>query len=213
MNKINELFQLNENDFLEELKIISSSFDIFSFEKSVSKSNFENFFKKYSDLDSVTFFGGSFNPIHLGHLECIKLCPEKNILMVLDRNPQKDLRNLDLKNELQLIVNRLQNLDVSLYPGFWLKSEKNPTNVWIQKVMAQEKNLLMGDDSFINFFSWQKPEVILMNLKKIYVVPRNHQLHQLMIVKEQCEQINPQIEVVFLSNHLYQHLSSTELRK
>ena len=54
---------------------------------------------------------------------------------------------------------------------------------------------------------------ILMNLKKIYVVPRNHQLHQLMIVKEQCEQINPQIEVVFLSNHLYQHLSSTELRK
>ena len=213
MNKINELFQLNENEFLEELKIISSSFDIFSFEKSISKSNFEKFFKKYSDLDSVTFFGGSFNPIHLGHLECIKLCPEKNILMVLDRNPQKDLRNLDLKNELQLIVNRLQNLNVSLYPGFWLKSEKNPTNVWIQKVMAQEKNLLMGDDSFINFFSWQKPEVILMNLKKIYVVPRNHQLHQLMIVKEQCEQINPQIEVVFLSNHLYQHLSSTELRK
>lgn len=213
MNNFEQFNLLSENEILEELKKVSSNFDIFDFEKNSQPTNYLPLFKKYHSTDSITFFGGTFNPMHLGHIECIKLCPEKNIVLILDRNPQKELRLINYKNELGTILNEIKDLAISLYPGFWIQNNSNPTSSWIKSVKAKEKNLLMGDDSFIKFFSWIKPDLILAELTKIYVVPRNHELKDLTEIQNKCLTINPNLKIIYLSNHDYQSLSSTEIRK
>lgn len=212
MNKLSEISSLATKELVEELKKISSHFTFMGNVTAVLPSIYVDEFLKNEIKDSVTFFGGTFNPIHEGHLECLRLCPENNIVMVLDRNPQKELRTIDYFSELKMILKQLENKKCHLYPGFWLEEKKNPTNEWIAKVTIPEVNLLMGDDSFINFFNWIKPEIILKRLSKIYVVPRNHQLVHLGLVRDRCLSINPDLEVIFLSQHQYQNLSSTELR-
>jgi nicotinate-nucleotide adenylyltransferase len=212
LNKFLELKNISNVEVKEIVKNISDHFYFLGEKKSTNDSPYQSEFLKNKSLESITFFGGTFNPIHLGHLECIKLCPEKNIVVILDRNPQKELREISLLTELQTIVARLQSLDCSIYPGFWLNEKTNPTSEWILKVTIPEKNLLMGDDTFINFFSWINPDVILKNLSKIYVVPRSHQLHQLALVRDRCMEINPNLEIKFLSNHPYQKESSSNLR-
>lgn len=212
MNKLSEIEKLTNKDLVEELKKISSHFTFMGNVTDRLSSPYVDEFLKNEISDSVTFFGGTFNPIHQGHLECLKLCPEKDIVMVLDRNPQKELRSIDYFAELKTILKAVENTNYHVYPGFWLEEKKNPTNEWIMKVTTPKVNLLMGDDSFINFFNWIKPEVILNRVSKIYVVPRNHQLLHLGLVRDRCLSVNPNLEVLFLSHHQYQNLSSTELR-
>jgi len=212
LNRLSELPNLSEEELIDELKKVSSHFTFMDQAKTVLASSYVGEFLKNEISTSVTFFGGTFNPIHQGHLECLRLCPEKNIVMVLDRNPQKEIRSIDYFAELKTILKAVENTKYHVYPGFWLAEKKNPTNEWIMKVTIPEVNLLMGDDSFINFFNWIKPDVILKRLSKIYVVPRNHQLVHLGLVRDRCLCVNPNLEVIFLSHHQYQNLSSTELR-
>jgi nicotinate-nucleotide adenylyltransferase len=212
LNKLTEIEHLTNKDLVEELKKISSNFTFMGNVSDLLPSPYVGEFLKNEINNSVTFFGGTFNPIHQGHLECLKLCPEKNIVMVLDRNPQKEIRSIDYFVELKSILKAVEKTNCHIYPGFWLEEKKNPTNEWIMKVTIPEVNLLMGDDSFINFFNWINPEVILKRVSKIYVVPRNHQLLHLGLVRDRCLSVNPNLEVIFLSQHQYQNLSSTDLR-
>jgi nicotinate-nucleotide adenylyltransferase len=167
--------------------------------------------------DSVTFFGGTFNPFHQGHLSCLELCPEKNIVVIPDRNPQKDVRNFLPYEEYLLILEQLSGRPYYVYPGFWANHNANPTYTWLPYVKIPEKNFLMGDDTFMNFLSWQFPDVILNALTKLYVVPRNfHEkkhLNELEIQRIKLNEINPKLQIIFLGDHDYKNLSSTEIRR
>jgi len=162
--------------------------------------------------ESVTFFGGSFYPFHQGHRACLDLCPEKNIVVVMDRNPQKEIRDFLPYDEYIIIKSQLKNTPYLVYPGFLGSRKTNPTCTWLPLVTIAEKNLLMGDDSFMNFLTWQSPEIILEAITKLYVVPRNFSLEECRNQQKKLNKINPRVKIIFLDDHPFKDISSTKLR-
>jgi nicotinate-nucleotide adenylyltransferase len=179
-----------------------------------SQRELSSLFLKNQIFDSVTFFGGSFNPFHAGHRACLDLCPEKNILIVPDRNPFKTHEsNEHCFDQFMELAEELKSTPYSLYPGFLVKNEGNPTSSWLPFVKIPEKNFLMGDDSFVDILNWNNPEVIAKSLTKLYVVPRKFSKDDYLKVEVELLKFNPKLQIHYLDVHPYMNLSSTELRK
>lgn len=169
-------------------------------------------FKKSDFKNSVTFYGGTFRPFHRGHLECLHLCPEDNILIIPDRNPQKEEHAFCSGDEIFALAKLLKDTPYSIYPGFYLLNNKNPTAHWISKVSHREINFLMGDDSYMNLMSWIDVAVFLKSLTKLYVVPRHFNKNDYDIVALKCLKLNPRLNIIYLKEHVYQDVSSSKLR-
>lgn len=178
------------------------------------QSELSSLFLKHPIKDTITFFGGSFNPFHQGHRACLDLCPEENILIVPDRNPFKEnVENENVFDEFLALADLLKDTKYSLYPGFLAKKESNPTSSWLPFVKIKEINFLMGDDSFVNLLTWKNPEVIVKALTKLYVVPRQFKKSDYLKIERELLKMNPKLEVHYLDEHPYMNISSTELRK
>jgi nicotinate-nucleotide adenylyltransferase len=179
-----------------------------------NQSELSPLFLKHPIADSVTFFGGSFNPFHQGHRACLDLCPEKNILIVPDRNPFKPLTvNENTYDEFVVLAESLKDTRYSIYPGFLALNNPNPTSSWLPKVRISEKNFLMGDDSFMSLLKWKHPEMVIAALTKLYVVPRQFTKDDYLIQEIEILKINPSLEIHYLADHPYKNISSTSLRK
>jgi len=199
---------------LESLKLIADCFEFMPDSSGAhSQKELPPLFLKHPIKDTVTFFGGSFNPFHEGHRECLDQCPEKNILIVPDRNPFKDVAAHDPVDEFFALAEKLRTTSYSLYPGFLLKKEKNPTSSWLPFVKIKQKNFLMGDDSYMDLLKWKNPEVIIKSLTKLYVVPRKFQKENYVAIESELLKWNPALEVHYLAEHPYMNLSSTDLRQ
>jgi nicotinate-nucleotide adenylyltransferase len=176
-------------------------------------------FVKSSPKSDLIFYGGSFNPWHEGHSKCLDLCIEKasnsSVIVVPDYSPWKSTTELATtcryKSFLQIAKDN-EERDVLVYPGFWGMEEVNPTVNWIGEVKSNSISLLVGADSFVNIYRWQDAEVLLSKLNSIYMVPRNYSQKDIKYGHTKISQINPQIEVVYLADHEYESVSSTEIR-
>lgn len=175
--------------------------------------DFDLFYKQIDPTKGVTFYGGSFNPFHRGHLECLLKCPEENLILIPDINPQKPEDLSMTMTHLESLAEELKKTPYLIYPRFILNAKKNPTSSWITKIRHFEVNFLMGDDSYMSLLNWIKPEEILLSLTKLYVVSREHKIQDYLIQKEKILRINPKLEIIFLGEHDYMDLSSTKLRK
>ncbi len=170
-------------------------------------------FLKHPIKDSVTFFGGSFKPFHQGHRACLDLCPEKNILIIPDRNPFKEINDDEkIWNEFIQLAQSLKETNYSLYPGFLVHKVANPTSSWLPLVKISQKNFLMGDDSYLNLLAWKNPEVLLKSLTKLYVVPREFTKNDYLKYEPELLKINPKLEIHYLDKHPYMNISSSKLR-
>jgi nicotinate-nucleotide adenylyltransferase len=164
--------------------------------------------------DRLIFFPGSFNPWHMGHLECLKGCPKGPIVVIPDRNPWKEVSDINPWDEVVELKEHLLQCDrddIFIYPGFLALKEKNPTTNWLPQVNVKEKWLLMGDDLFLGLHRWNDIESILASLQGVYVCPRGANKIELQIQMESLQKIQ-NIEVIFLENHDYEGISSTKLR-
>ncbi|MGZ3787789.1 MAG: nicotinate-nicotinamide nucleotide adenylyltransferase [Bacteriovorax sp.] len=178
------------------------------------QSELPRLFLKHEIKDSVTFFGGSFNPFHQGHRACMDLCPEKNILIVPDRNPFKaNQEKENVYDDFVALAESLKETSYSLYPGFLGMRDLNPTSSWLPKVKISEKNFLMGDDSYMSLLHWKNPEILIKALTKLYVVPRQFSKADYMKIEKELLKMNPKLEVHYLDEHPYMNISSTKLRK
>lgn len=159
------------------------------------------------------FYGGSFNPWHEGHQACLDLMPRnRKLVIVPDRNPWKpNARPLSWKDLWQLAL-QAHDAGHSLYPGFFLMSEPNPTVSWLPKVPGK-KSLLLGDDNLCQIKKWKDHEKLLSCLTSLYVAPREVSSELEALIEESSEYVRSfGIEVKRLGRHDYEHVSSTDIR-
>lgn len=169
--------------------------------------------------DELVFFGGSFNPWHEGHSECLRLLKSNlPVIVIPDHNPYKELitdKDLNLKS-LKDKINSLRD-NTYLYEGFFNKNTKNPTAYWIKQIhehLPQQKlSLLMGFDTFNALEKWIDAKELINNLSSLYIASRleneDHRQKQIDVIIN----INPRIVINFLGKHDYEELSSTKLRE
>lgn len=172
-----------------------------------------------SENEELIFFGGSFNPWHEGHSECLRLLQNKMpVIVIPDHNPYKELipdKDLNL-DQLRAIISSLRT-NTFLYEGFYNKNTKNPTTYWIkdlkQKIPTTKLSLLMGFDTFNALEKWIDAKELINNLSFLYIASRleneEHRQKQIDVIKN----INPNIVINFLGKHNYEELSSTKLRE
>jgi nicotinate-nucleotide adenylyltransferase len=118
--------------------------------------------------------GGTFNPVHLGHLICaeqayLEFNLDKVIFMPAGKPPHKEEDKINSPehrlNMLKLAVDDNNHFEIS---DWELKKEgKSYTARTIdhfkEKYQVDKVNLIIGTDSLSEIFNWHKPEYILDN--------------------------------------------------
>ena len=120
----------------------------------------------------IFFFGGTFNPPHLGHKmivdKCIKMCdklilfpnfisPDKNHLGVTKPIHRIEMLNILFKN---------YTLEIDDFETkFKTKSYTYNTIKYLKKKFANsDLTMVVGGDHLLNFKNWYKSDEILMNV-------------------------------------------------
>lgn len=164
--------------------------------------------------DEIFFFGGSFNPWHEGHQECIRQVKKKfdtSVVIVPDSSPWKDQTHPCYFSSYRTLCLLQQENEHVVYPGFWGLEVVNPTIDWINK-MHVSVNLVIGDDNFLAFQKWKSWQEILAVLKRLIVIPRQGKMEELQALKEKLEPLGA-TEICLLDSHPFASLSSTLLRQ
>jgi nicotinate-nucleotide adenylyltransferase len=172
-----------------------------------------------SDQKELVFFGGSFNPWHEGHSECLRLLQtDIPVIVIPDHNPYKELIT-DKDLNLDKLRDKISGLrkNTYLYTGFFDKNTKNPTAYWIkdlkQSLPQTKLSLLMGFDTFNALEKWIDAKELINNLSSLYIASRleneEHRHKQIDVI----HRINSNLLINFLGKHKYEDLSSTQIRE
>jgi nicotinate-nucleotide adenylyltransferase len=189
-------------------------------------------------MAKVGIYGGSFNPVHFGHVGLAKWVVENTDLdelwlMVSPNNPLKPADSLAPEQErleaVREAVKDIKALKASDYEfSLPRPSYTADTLRALQKAYPEhEFTLVIGEDNLAIFTRWREYEFILANFR-IFVYPRHSQItnHQSAITNHQSPISNHQSpisnhqspitnakNVVFLAHAPYFDISSTEIRE
>ncbi len=139
-----------------------------------------NGIKHTSMLNDIVLFGGTFNPIHNGHLAVCSYLFEKgyasNILLMPNmKNPLGKLPLFSAKDRLAMIQLAIQantKISVSDYelnktgPSYTIDTVE-----FIKKTQAPVA-LIIGDDILNDFHRWHRPIELLHLLNQLYIMRR-----------------------------------------
>lgn len=170
-------------------------------------------------MAKIGIYGGSFNPVHFGHLGLAQWVVEHTDLdavwmMVSPNNPLKNRAILTDAHvrmaEVQAAINQIPNIKDKLIAcdfEFHLPVPNYTANTLRELSKTYPKHeftLLIGEDNWQIFDQWREYEYILDNYR-VLVYPRHNESNH------QCHTLNTK-RVVFLSDAPYFNISSTEIR-
>ena len=125
---------------------------------------------------SIGILGGSFDPVHKGHLNISKIACKKinlNILfwIITKKNPFKKKVYFSLKNRIKLAKKASKNLKKIkvLYLDNKIKSPRsiNLINYFIKKKKLKNIYFIIGSDVLIEFHKWKSRKKIVKLTKLV----------------------------------------------
>ncbi|MBR3608559.1 MAG: nicotinate-nucleotide adenylyltransferase [Bacteroidales bacterium] len=130
----------------------------------------------------IGFFGGSFNPIHIGHLVIAEyLCNNTGIdelwISVTPKNPLKaDSSLLDEKHRIEMMKRAIEHFDKIKYCDIELSLPipsytANTLRELCKRYPEHNFSLIIGADNWVIFDKWREYDFILKNFK-IIIYPR-----------------------------------------
>ena len=165
-------------------------------------------------------FGGSFDPIHIGHIILARdikerLKADKVIFVPTAQAPLKGKHRASMEDRLNMLRLALEKEKDFIIEDYEIKRGGISYTVFTleylkKKYEGEELYLLLGSDSFLRFHLWKEPEKIL-KMVRIVIVDREGKL------KEVEEYINERFKAfkdkVTLLHSRRIDISSTEIRR
>ena len=172
-------------------------------------------------MDRIAMFGGTFNPIHNGHINLCKECQDlykfdQVLLIPTNLPPHKNTvglaSNKDRYSMLMLAVEALEDFHVSdIEYQLGQKSYTIHTIVALKKKYPKAQlYLIMGSDMLGTFKEWYRYEEILEQVTLIVGARHEAEYAQLLKLKEQFGDWSDKIEVISL---YVLEISSTAIRQ
>ena len=169
----------------------------------------------------IGIYGGSFNPIHFGHIGLAKWVAENTDLdevwlMVSPNNPLKDKsiladeqqRLADAKKAIRQLGDEAKSKIIVSDFEFHLPRPTytaNTLRALQQAYPEHEYTLIIGEDNLTIFPQWREYQYILLHYR-IFVYPRRK-------AKGDEGKGDEAMKIIFLEGAPYFDISSTELRK
>ncbi len=176
----------------------------------------------------IGLYGGSFNPIHFGHIGLAQWVLantdlDELWLMVSPNNPLKDsniladeqVRLRDAREAIKQLGEEARGIVVSDFE-FQLPKPNYTANTLreLQKYYPQhEFSLIIGEDNLLIFDKWRESEFIKNNFR-IFVYPRRQQTTTNLSNYATDNNVNSsQLGFIYLNGAPYFDISSTEIRQ
>lgn len=167
----------------------------------------------------IGIFGGSFNPVHLGHFQMIKTVFEKmkldKIIIVPVGVPSHRENNLiEGKNRLEMCRLAFQEMEKVEVSDIEIENkERSYTYDTLMKLKVNHLNAefyeIIGEDSANYFIQWKNYEEILKNSKVIVLKRKNEKQIE---KKSSLELEKIKKDFIYLENKYFDY-SSTKIRK
>jgi len=173
-------------------------------------------------MERIGIYGGTFNPVHIGHMkaaqQAIDILRLDKLLLIPDRiAPHKEIPGNSptprQRLEMLQIAAKHPKMEVS---DLELRRE-GPSFTYITVESLRDSYpdaqlfLLMGTDMFLSFLSWREPERILANVT-LAVLYRGNK-GEAKLIKEQADRITAMgADVVMVKNDVV-NISSTQMRR
>ncbi|GAB6066494.1 nicotinate (nicotinamide) nucleotide adenylyltransferase [Aquifex pyrophilus] len=166
-------------------------------------------------------FGGSFDPVHIGHIilarDILERFKAKEVIFVPTyQAPLKGRHRASPEDRLNMLKIALRREEKFRVEDYEIRrggvSYTVYTLRYLKEKLKEELYLLLGSDSFLKFHLWKEPEEIL-KLAKIIVVEREGKLEE---VRRYVKEMFPNLEEnrdIFLVKTRRIDISSTEIRE
>lgn len=166
----------------------------------------------------IAMFGGSFNPIHLGHIKITKRLIDEGIIDKVVFVPvgnaynKKGLINAEHRlNMVKLAIKDIADMEVSDFEIKKGSAYSYETLDYLQdKYPHAQIIMIMGADNFKEFNSWQRPQYI-MDRYRVIVIPREYQVMSTDIRKNlntEHPDLDKAVYEYIKKNHLYENTQS-----
>lgn len=180
-----------------------------------------------SNVQKIGLFGGSFDPIHLGHVEIAQMAIKDiqlDILVVMPAGKAPHKNGAFFSDELRLKMTQAAMADLNddrIVVSDWEMNQaqvNGKTSFTVDTMRYLKKKypgadlyLILGTDMFNTLSTWKDPEIIAANMKLVLVNRRGEKLYKPRRRKdsEDIKIYNP--DVVISAEPL--EVSSTEIRR